>query len=96
MDSQIYNLLARSEKEKSMYILIVFYMFFYMIKVTIEIKIQDADYVKQAFKILDPHVAATSKEKSAKDIENFSQNLYVECAEKAIDVITKYIFHIYS
>ena len=24
--------------------------------------------------------------KSAKDIENFSQNLYVECAEKAIDV----------
>ena len=46
---------------------------------------KDIDHVRQAFKILDPQVE-TSKEKSAKDIENFSQNLYVECAEKAIDV----------
>jgi len=33
---------------------------------------------------------ANGKEKSANDVENFSQNLYVECAEKAITVTKIY------
>ena len=44
------------------------------------------DHVRQAFKILDPDMS-TGNQNSANDVENFSQNLYVECAEKAINVI---------
>lgn len=49
--------------------------------------IKDFEYVRQAYGILDPEVLGSSREKTAKDIENFSQNLYIECAEKAIGVI---------
>ena len=46
-------------------------------------KEKNVSYVRQAFEILDPNMSI-GKEKSANDVENFSQNLYVECAEKAI------------
>jgi len=46
---------------------------------------EEIEYVCRAFEILDPNMA-NGKEKSANDVENFSQNLYVECAEKAISV----------
>ena len=48
-------------------------------------KEKNVTYVRQAFGILDPNMSI-GKEKSANDVENFSQNLYVECAEKAIYV----------
>jgi hypothetical protein len=43
------------------------------------------DHLKRAFQILDPEVS-TGKDTASKDVENFSQSLYVECAEKAINV----------
>ena len=47
--------------------------------------LKDVDALREAFKILDPE-NISGKEKSTRDVENFSQNLYVECAEKAINV----------
>ncbi len=80
MDSQIYMLLAAADQEKSI------------------------EHVRQAFKILDPDVSKEMRsgsgsgdgvdQNSTNDVENFSQSLYVECAEKAINVI-KFIFFIY-
>lgn len=57
--------------------------------------IKDFEYVRQAYGILDPEVLGSSREKTAKDIENFSQNLYIECAEKAIGVIQTVFIIVY-
>ena len=54
------------------------------------------DHVRQAFKILDPDMSTCGDQNSANDVENFSQNLYVECAEKAINVIEKKIKNCYK
>lgn len=47
--------------------------------------LKDVDHLKRAFQILDPEVSI-GKDTVSKDVENFSQSLYVECAEKAINV----------
>jgi hypothetical protein len=83
MDSQIYGLLARAELEKS------------------------GEYVRKAYEILDPDldenvmqqqqrqsIDLTTKAKPitiTSDVDNFSQSLYVECAEKAIKVSSPFI-----
>jgi hypothetical protein len=44
------------------------------------------EYLKEAFSILDPEVNAAKSDKVKSDVENISQNLYVQCAEVAINV----------
>ena len=53
----------------------------------------DVDHLKRAFQILDPEVS-TGKDTASKDVENFSQSLYVECAEKAIHVSFSQFFNL--
>ncbi|CAF0909353.1 unnamed protein product [Brachionus calyciflorus] len=45
---------------------------------------KNVEFLKEAYSQLDPEISS-NKDKSTKDIENFSQSLYVECAEKAIN-----------
>ncbi len=44
------------------------------------------EYVYTAYKTLNPDKKTSGDNKSGNDIENFSQNLFVECAEKALNV----------
>ena len=44
----------------------------------------DLEYLNDAFSILDPE---TKNDNIKTDIENISQNLYVQCAEVAINVM---------
>lgn len=46
----------------------------------------DVEFLKEAYYKLDPEVSLDNEESSI-DVENFSQSLFVECAEKAINVI---------
>ncbi|RNA03098.1 cilia- and flagella-associated 46-like [Brachionus plicatilis] len=45
---------------------------------------KNVEFVREAYYQLDPEISSKN-EKSTKDIENFSQNLFVECAEKALN-----------
>lgn len=47
---------------------------------------EGVEYVQKAYKMLNPDKKSTDDDKSGNDIENFSQSLFVECAERAISV----------